>query len=219
MILYALILFFILISLFLLYSLSKNDFILLRKNITLHQVFNYAFISLFIAFLFGRLFYIGNSQEFLLFNPLAFLHFLKYPGFSLLGAFIGVIIILSILVKDKKALPRLFDIAFLSFFPFFSLSLLFIPFNFMYIQIAAFILSIIILCILLKFHQDYSLRDGSLFLVILMMIFLTSFIADIFVKQKAVIYIFSFLQLMAAVGFLFSIVFLIKNEFFKKSKS
>lgn len=215
---YSLITFFTLISLFLLYTLSKNDFILLRKNITIHQVFNFAFIILLCTYFFGRIFYIVNSQKLLLLNPLAFMHIFKFPGFSLLGAFVGGIILLSILVKDKKALPRIFDIFYLSFFPFFSLSLLFIPFNFFVIQISAFILSFIILFTLLKFHHDYTFRDGSLFFVILMLVFLTTCIADVFIKQKTVLYMLSFSQLMSGVGFLLSVVFLIKNELFATKK-
>lgn len=110
------------IFLFPLYLLVKDDFVLIRKDVTTEKVFNIAFVA-FAASVFGaRLLYVflNPSSNFL--NPLVFLLFPYFPGLSLVGGVVGGALFLLLLSRSKK-LPagRLFDffsISFLSCFPF-----------------------------------------------------------------------------------------------------
>src|SRR5438270_6523068 len=110
------ILFCFFIALFCIYLLSRDDFILLRKNITLEQVFNYAFVSLAVGILSARIVYVLLHPSLRYLNPLVFLIFPYFPGLSTIGGVIGVMIFL-LAVSRKKKIPkgRLYDIFSLSF--------------------------------------------------------------------------------------------------------
>lgn len=77
------------IFLFSLYALAHDDFILLRRNISTEDVFNYAFISSVSTLLFARIFYVLVHPDPAFLNPLVFLIFPYFPGLSLLGGVVG----------------------------------------------------------------------------------------------------------------------------------
>lgn len=106
------------IFLFGLYQWTKDDFILLRKNISLEQVFNYAFTNVWVMLLFARIFYVFFNPSLRYINPLIFLIFIYFPGLSLTGSVIGALIFLFF-ISRKKNVPRgrLYDIFSLSFLP------------------------------------------------------------------------------------------------------
>lgn len=109
------------IFLFCLYLFSRDDFVFLRKNISLEQIFNYAFLGLFFGLFSGRIIYIFLHPSLRYLNPLVFLVFFYFPGISLVGIVIGVLIFLFF-VSQKKKIPRgrLYDIFSLSFLPAFA---------------------------------------------------------------------------------------------------
>lgn len=109
--------FHIFVFLFCLYLLVQDDFVLLRKNVSLEQVFNIAFLMLFFGFLGSRIIFITLNFKPLFLNPLAFLAFPYFPGFSLIGVVLGGLIFLIGYGKYRK-LPtnRLFDFFSFSFF-------------------------------------------------------------------------------------------------------
>lgn len=78
------------VFLFCLFVLSKDDFLFLKKNITLEQVFNMAFIAGFAGLFFARSFYVifNFAPGFL--NPVVFFLFPYFPGLSILGAVAGI---------------------------------------------------------------------------------------------------------------------------------
>src|SRR5258706_2081386 len=103
--------------LFCTYVLSREDFILLRKNISLEQVFNTIFISLPAAFLASRVGYIVIKPSVHFLNPFVFFLIPYFPGLSLNAGILGVILFLYLYSKNQKMpFERLFDIFAVSFF-------------------------------------------------------------------------------------------------------
>lgn len=78
------------VFLFCLFALSKDDFLFLKKNITLEQVFNIAFIAGFVGLFLARSFYVVFHFAPGFVNPLVFLLFPYFPGLSILGALFGI---------------------------------------------------------------------------------------------------------------------------------
>lgn len=97
------------------YKLIKDDYIFIRKGISLEQMFDVIFsvswISIFVSRFFYYLFHpIGDS------NLLAAFFSVQRGGFSLLGAVVGGIISMYLFAKYKKIpLGRLFDFVSLAF--------------------------------------------------------------------------------------------------------
>lgn len=102
-------------ALFIIYLLSRDDYSLLRKNISLDSVFNLAFLVLFGSLFFSRVFFILFHWKPIYENPLVFLLISSYSGLSFPGSIVGGMIILSALsLKKKLPTGRLFDIFSLS---------------------------------------------------------------------------------------------------------
>lgn len=103
------------IFLYALYKFVKDDYVFIRRNISLEQTFDIAFSTMWISLLFARIFYflthsLPNKNLFILFfSP-------SFGGFSLLGVVIGGMIGLYLVGKYKKILiGRLLDFFTLSF--------------------------------------------------------------------------------------------------------
>lgn len=104
--------------LFRLYHLGNDDYILIKKNISLEQIFNSAIICSIIALFFARVFYVFSHPLPVYLSPLGFLLFPYFPGLSLTGGVLGGAVGLFIYARKKRfPVGRVFD--------FFSLSLLF----------------------------------------------------------------------------------------------
>lgn len=96
--------------LFTLYGLSKDDFILLRKNISMDQVFNIAIVALAVGLFFARVLFIATHFTVSFLNPLVFLALPYFPGLSIVGGVIGfVVFILYFASRQKVPTQRLFD--------------------------------------------------------------------------------------------------------------
>ncbi|MEX2007672.1 MAG: prolipoprotein diacylglyceryl transferase family protein [Candidatus Levyibacteriota bacterium] len=99
------------IFLFCLYYVSRDDFLLIRRDISEDSVFNLAFLlagaSLFSSRLLWAIFHPSSN----FFNPLYFFLFPYFPGLSLLGGVIGGGIFLYAIFKAKKMpVGRLLDL-------------------------------------------------------------------------------------------------------------
>lgn len=111
------------IFLYALYSLAKDDYVLIRKNISTENLFDIAFLVGVGSIIISRLVYfllhpISNQNIFLLIFSLK-------GGFSLLGGFLGGVLLLYFIAKYQKIpLGRLFDFFALSF-------LIALPFGFL----------------------------------------------------------------------------------------
>ncbi|MEX2012911.1 MAG: prolipoprotein diacylglyceryl transferase family protein [Candidatus Levyibacteriota bacterium] len=104
------------IFLFFLYFVSRDDFVLIRRDITSDNIFNVAFLLAAVAILSSRLFYAFShpNQNFL--NPLYFLLFPYFPGLSLVGGVLGGGIFLYVIARVKKMpTARILDLFTLSF--------------------------------------------------------------------------------------------------------
>ena len=109
------------IFLFALYLLTRDDFVLIRKDVSLEKVFNMAFATFLASILGARILYVilNPSLDFL--NPLVFLLFPYYPGLSLEGGVVGGVLFLLLISKQQKfpmgRLLDFFSISFLSALP------------------------------------------------------------------------------------------------------
>lgn len=139
-----------LVFLYFLHYYVRDDFIIFRKNVTLEDIFNGAFLTFIIVFLSARLFYVLENPSPTFINPLVFLAVFYYPGLSLTGGVVGGIIF-QVFYLRKKRFPakRILD--------FFSIAALW--------SIASYFLLYIIL--FRKFTIN-PLGEGILFLVLLL---------------------------------------------------
>lgn len=104
------------------YSLAKDDFIFLRRDVSMERLFNIIFLGS-LACLFGsRLFYGVFYAKGILSNLFVFLLFPYFPGLSLLGGVLGAGAFILFLTRKKDPLPLgrmsdFFSIAFLITLP------------------------------------------------------------------------------------------------------
>jgi hypothetical protein len=173
------------IFLFSLYLLSREDFVFLRRNISVEEIFDVAFICSIATLFFSRLFYVLFHFDPFYLNPLVFFLVPYFPGLSLLGGVLGAVASMLILTKRRRY-PRgrfldFFAIAFLSTLPIgytgfaftgSSESLFFALLPIFYYSF----LCIFFLKILLPKFLEGQMKDGMLGLLLLMNYALFSFV-------------------------------------------
>ena len=115
---------FIFLSLFILYAVSRHDFVLLRQSISLRTVYDNVFISLFVFFFFSRVGFAFYKQSLEILNPLKFFYLTKYWGLTPYIGFVGIILAVLFLFRKKKNKLRILDIYFISFSPIILLDVL-----------------------------------------------------------------------------------------------
>lgn len=150
------------ISLFILYAVSRHDFVLLRQSISLRQVFDNSFLTFLIFFIFSRIFYalyVGNLS---LLNPLRFLYMTKYWGVLPYAGVGGAILAILYLFRKKKNKLRILDIYFISFSPIILLDI-FLKSNHG-ILIPMKVVSLVVLLFFygwfIKIHNKFTTKDG-----------------------------------------------------------
>ncbi len=152
----------IFISLFILYAVSRHDFVLLRQSISLRQVFDNVFLSLFVFFVLSRVFFIFYAQAFDLFNPLKFFYLTKHWGILPYAGIIGVVIAILFLYRKKKNKLRILDLYFISFTPIILLDVLLKSNGVIMLAIKA--VSVIVLILFygwfIKIHNKFTTKDG-----------------------------------------------------------
>jgi len=181
------------VSLFLIYTLSKEDFILLRKDISMDKLFNFIFLIFIVGLFSSRVIYAIIYSPRMFLNPLLFLLFPYFPGLSLIGGVLGGLAFFLFYSRSKN-LPMgrivdFFALGFLSSLPlgylgYFLLSggknLFPIIIGLIYI-----LLSFIFLKYFLELLSKGVLKDGSLaliFLILFSLITLTQKIIEGFLK-------------------------------------
>lgn len=185
---------------FLLYIFSKQDFVLLRQNISLSEIFDLSALTLISGFLIGRIFYIINVFNFQLFNILQFFHMFRYPGISSIGFFSGGAFAIYLLFRSQKGLSRIYDIFSLSFFPFyvFIISLEFLEKQLWYLLIPVLLLSLIYFIFSVKSHSKYILRDGGISIIFYIFISLITLASQFILKSGHIIFInLTFVQIIS----------------------
>lgn len=104
------------IFLFTLYILSIDDFVFLRKNITITQIFDIAFVAGAIGLLLSRIVHIALHPSLSYLNPLVFLVIPYFPGLTISGFLLGTLLaIIFFAFRQKLPIGKLFDIFSLSF--------------------------------------------------------------------------------------------------------
>lgn len=152
----------VILSLFILYSVAKHDFVLIRQGISLRAVFDNALIAFFLFFLTSRIFYIIYNASYSMFNPLQFFYLTKYwgilpyTGAMMMGFFI------SILFRKRKNKLRILDIYFIAITPIILLDVLLQSNSLINLAIKA--VSLIVLISFygwfIKIHNKFSTKDG-----------------------------------------------------------
>lgn len=156
------------VFLFCLYGLSRDDFVLLRKNISLERLFNIAFVTVGAGLLFARIFYILFHYDARFMHPLVFLVFPYFPGLSLIGGILGGIVSIMYFGFYKNvAIGRIFDVLSLSVLfaiPFGELSIFIFGLfakKLLYISLFTAIIYVIFAIFSLFLFQKAAFRDGS----------------------------------------------------------
>ena len=209
----------IFVCVFILYILSKSDFVLLRQNISLSEIFDALFITFISAYLVGRTFDMINRLESNLLSILLFFHIFKYPGISLLGLFLGGGVSLYLIFMKKKGAGRISDIFAISFFPLFAVNLFFEKYSpaLFFLPYILFFFSIVFFIFLTSSHNKYTLRDGSISLIFVLLLAFTTFIFEYFSKSPPMILSLSFLQIVSLVATPSALFALVVNQRKKNS--
>jgi len=102
--------------LYIIYYLSRDDFVLARKDIPVTKVFSVVFLTGLIALFCARLIFALSYPEAALLNLLGFLAFYHYSGLSLIGALAGAELFIYFYSQYKK-MPagKIFDLFILAF--------------------------------------------------------------------------------------------------------
>ena len=152
----------IFLSLFILYAVARHDFVLLRQSISLRQVYDNVFLSLFFFFLAARVGYAFYVQSFDVLHPLRFFYLGKYWGVVPYLGFVGMVAALMFFFWKKKNKLRILDIYFISFSPVILLDVLMHANNgiLLPIKIASSIVLISFYGWFIKIHNKYTTKDG-----------------------------------------------------------
>lgn len=210
----------IFLCLFIVYILSKSDFVLLRQNISLSEIFDALFITLICAYLVGRTFNMINRHESNLLDILRFFHVFKYPGLSLLGVLLGGGLSLYLIFMKNKAQGRICDIFAISFLPLFAVNLLFFekyPHALFFLPYILFLISIVFFIFLVSSHNKYTLRDGSISLIVLLFAALATFAFEYVSRTPNIFLSLSFLQIVSLVAAVSAFSALVVNQQKKNS--
>jgi len=207
---------------YLVYSLAKNDFVLLRKNVSLYELFDGVLISMAVGLLLARVFYILEIQDFSWLHPFRFFHLVKLPGLSLFGFFVGVIPSLYIALRKKKVLLRVYDIVFIALFPIFIYSLVVRSYSLIVpefvVEILLALAGLTILWICIKFYHNYTLKDGSIAMIICMFMSVDLFFYGFIGKHPTLFTALTFSQISSIILFIGAGTLLIKNQFIRAQK-
>ena len=214
------------VFLFSLYRLVKDDYIFIRKGISLEQSFDLAFIIFWISLFFSRLFFllfhfIPKQNIFLAFFSL------KNGGLSLTGAIMGGIIALYIFGRYKKLpLGRLSDFFSLSFLYALPVGLLVSAFFTNKNQLLYLFLNVIIYFVVLLFFVQFlypkilnrTLKEGILSILFTLTFSTISLLTSLLSSIKHIQLFLTTQNAATLLLFFFSIFLLIKENASSRSR-
>ncbi len=212
------------IFLYCVYVLSNDDFIFLRRDITMEKLFNIIFLGGLVSLFSSRLFYGIFHAVNILSNPFLFLLIPYFPGLSLLGGVVGIGAFFLFLATRKKNLLPLgrmldfFSIAFLISLPVgFIGFLMFAADNTAFIKVGSlaagyFVLFIIFLRFLLPRLLNGKLKEGTIAFIFLICFSIVSLISNAFPQISLLNYSTNFQNLILITILIASAFFLIKQE-------
>lgn len=188
------------IFLYVLFYLSKDDFVIVRRDVSIDRIFNIAFLTGIVALFFARLSYVLFNPSKELFNPLIFLAFPYFPGLSIIGGIAGGALF-SYLYARYRRMPagKVFDLitmAFISVLPIgylLTYLLLFLKTSLLFnvLFVASFFWLLIFAKLIHPFSLKGEIKDGSLGLIFISLFSFFYFISKLFIDIK----VFSFFDL------------------------
>jgi prolipoprotein diacylglyceryltransferase len=205
--------------LYIVYYLSRDDFVLTRKDIPVGRVFSMVFLSGLVALLCARLLFALTYPASLLLNPLGFFAVYRYGGLSLIGALIGAEVFIYLYCQYKK-LPagKIFDLFTLAFVGVLPIGLIInFVLSFGKVELFAnllFVFSILLLLLFGKVIYPFSakgeIKDGSLGFIFAALFSFLYFLTKLFLNLKD----FSFLnpENVLLLAMLFSSLILLLNQ-------
>ena len=207
------------IFLFSLYLLARDDFVIVRRDISLDDIFNAAFLTGLITLLSARVFFVIFHPSANYLNPLVFLLFPYFPGLSSLGGIVGGVTFLIFYAKrHKMPIGRILDFFAVSFLvsvvpAYLGFFLIERPIEGVFIiELILFIILTIVTLFIFPRLYKLNVKDGSSALSIFIMTFLIFFIGKIVLVIKTKQFLFTPENiLLAALIILFSGL-LIKRE-------
>jgi hypothetical protein len=185
--------------LFFLYRLGKEDFILIRKNIALEQLFNITLVTTLVGLFFGRLAYVVFHFNTTYLNPLKFFIVPYFPGLIFPAVVIGGYAYIWYLSQLRR-LPtgRIIDfyaVAIAGVMPLLTLAQLFLPTTQLVLQLiiaGVWLLTFLLVrFLLLPRVGKGEIKDGTLGLLYISVLSTIDFLQDAFLHTKG---FFSFLQ-------------------------
>lgn len=205
--------------LYILYYLSHDDFVILRKDISLERIFNMAIISSLVSLLFSRLFFAIFNHNLQFFNPLVFLALPYFPGLSLIGGMIGgALFIYAYSNYRKLPVGKTFDLFVISFIGVLPIGFLLtfivligktsLFFNLLFL--CSLVFALLFIKVFAPFSSRGEIKDGTIGLMFLAIFSFIYFLLKLFLDIKT----FSFLDLenIALLLTLFASIIIIINQ-------
>lgn len=212
------------IFLYNLYYVSKQDFVIARKDIAIDKIFNIAFFSAVLGIFFARLFYVIFHPEPQFLSLLGFIAFPYFPGLSLIGGLTGSILSLGVISRLKK-LPigkiiDLFSVSFLGVMPFGFLFFFIVKLGktdiiFNTLFVSSIFISLIFIKLIYRFSEKGEIKDGSFTLIFLSLFSLIYFLVKLFTDLVNFSF-FSFENITLFIIIFASLILLVNHEIMEK---
>lgn len=202
-----------------LYNLVKDDYILIRKNITIEAIFDIAFICSAATILFSRVFFFISHT--LTSKNVLLLFFSRAGGLSLMGAIVGGTFCLYFLSKYRKIpLGRLFDFFILALvvslpFGFLGYTLIFFKTSFIFGLVNAVLyvfLWVLFFRVLYPKFMNRTLREGTISLLFFIIFSVSFFLTHSISSKLSILQVITFENVLAVVILLVSCGLFIKQE-------
>lgn len=207
-----------------LYYVSREDLLLIRRDIYSDKIFNLAIIAGLTSLFSARLFYVISYPDAVFQSILGFVAFTYYPGLSLVGAIAGGAGFVFLYARHKKypsaRLLDLFTVSLLGALPIgflldfiISLGKTDSVFNTLFVALS--IVSLVFIKGVYRLSQKGEIKDGSFSLIFLIVFTLINFLAKLLLNMED----FSFLKAENLLSFFiifFSIFALLNQEIINK---
>ncbi len=214
--LFLVLIFCLFVFLYVVHSLSRDDFVILRSNASVEKIFNAAFLSAFFSLFIARLLFVVFNLKPVFHNPLGFLLFPYFPGLSLIGGLVGGFL-MSLFILKVWSMPigrilDFFSMGFLVSFPFgllgsFLLSGEKISSSFIFSLVFYVLLLFAFVKFILSLSLGGKLKDGSLSLLFMFSFSLIHLISNLIVNIS-----FSYENIFSALTLLISLILFIQKE-------
>lgn len=211
------------IFLFIVYFLSKDDFVILRNDVPMEKIFNSAFLFALSGLFFSRLFYVLAHPSSIFDSLLGFLLFPYFPGLSLSGGLLGGFTFSYVYFKSrnlpKERLLDFFSIALAGAFPVGLVGALILSHQKISLYfLLSIVLSLVYLFAFIRFVAPKALgskiKDGSASLIFLSSFYFLYIITRVFINNLK--FYPDAENILSILVFIASFCFLLKEEGFVK---